>query len=262
MSAPGLHSQPSVVAPPLQTKKDRWCLQATQVELDQALQIFLAERTRLLRVAYRVVGDVGTAEDVVQDTWLRWQRMDRREVKNPAAFLTTATTHLAINLIQSARCRHETPTDTPRAAVVALSEQPTGHAERALAVERMLGFLMTKLTSTELAAYLLRKSFDYPYQAIGEVLETTAPNARQLVRRSQISIASSRVRSVDAAALRRLVAAFRAATGEGDLERLERLLAEGVHQCPASVAGGRHPGRPRRTRPVRTTRSTPSPQAA
>ena len=251
-----------MASPPPRIEDELRRVQTTQEELDQALQIFLAERTRLLRVAYRVVGDVGTAEDVVQDAWLRWQRVNRREVKNPAAFLTTATTHLAINMIQSARHRHEMPTDSPRATVVGLTQEPLAHAERAVAVERMLGFLMMKLTSAELAAYLLRKCFEYPYQEIGGVLETTAPNARQLVRRSQISIASSRVRRVDSAAHRRLVEAFRAATGQGDLERLERLLAEGVYRCPASAPGDRRPGRPRRTRPTRTTRSTPSPQAA
>ncbi|MDQ4055346.1 MAG: sigma-70 family RNA polymerase sigma factor [Actinomycetota bacterium] len=233
-----------------------------EAELEQALEVFLAERTRLLRVAYRVVGDVAQAEDVVQDAWLRWQRMDRREVKNPAAWLTTATTHLAINMIQSARQRHETPTDLPRAVVGRPSEEPAEQAERALAGERMLGFLMAKLTSSELAAYLLRKCFEYPYQEIAEVLRTSAPNARQLVRRSQASIAGSRVRRVDAAAHRRLVQAFTAATGDGDVERLERLLAELACRCPASTAGRRQAGRQCSARPVRAQRSTPSPPAA
>src|SRR5262245_29932012 len=70
--------------------------------LDDAVETFLAERPRLLRIAYGIVGNVAAAEDVVQETWLRWQRCDRGEINNPAAFLATATTRLAINVIQSA----------------------------------------------------------------------------------------------------------------------------------------------------------------
>jgi RNA polymerase sigma factor (sigma-70 family) len=198
------------------------------VELDWAVAVFMRERPRLLRLAYRVVGDKERAEDVVQDAWLRWQGVDRGEIKNPAAFLTTATTHLAINLIQSARHRHETPTDTLRVVASEPTQEPAGHAERAIAVERMLEFLMMKLTATELAAYVLRKSFDYPYQVIADLLGMTAPNARQLVRRGQIGIGGNRTAVVDSVSHRALVAAFRAATEDGRLEPLETILVDGV----------------------------------
>lgn len=196
------------------------------VEVERGLQIFLAERTRLLWVAYRVIGDSAMAEDVVQDAWLRWQRIDRLKVANPAAWLTTATTHLAINMIQSARYRHERPTDSARLGSVRRWDEPAEYAERAVAVDRMLAFLMSKLTASELAACLLRKCFSYPYQEIAELLRTSAPNARQLVRRSQVSIAGDRMLQVDAAAHRQLATAFTAATVDGDIERLERLLAD------------------------------------
>jgi len=262
MCASAFHIHPSDAAHRYPTEDLGTSGGTVEAELEQALQIFMAERTRLLRVAYRVVGDVAEAEDVVQDAWLRWQRMNRREVENPAAFLTTTTTHLAINLIQSARHRHETPTDSPRAAVVGVSQEPMGQAVRALGVERMLGFLMAKLTSSELAAYLLRKCFEYPYQEIAEVLQTSAPNARQLVRRAHVGINGSRARRVDAAAHRRLVAAFTTATRDGDLLGLERLLARGAHRCPASIAGLGQAGLRRSTRPVRTRRSAASSNAA
>ena len=209
-------------------------------DLDEALRVFLAERTRLMRVAFRVVGDVAEAEDVVQEAWLRWQRVDRREIRNPAAFLTTATTHLAINLVQTARHRHETPVDLPR-DTAALMQDATSLAERAIAVEGLLGFLMAKLTSSELAAFVLRNSFDYPYQAISGVLQTTESNARQLVRRSHLSIAGGRAYRVDVEARRRLVAAFVAATTTGELNGLERLLVEHARQsrrCPAASSAG------------------------
>jgi RNA polymerase sigma factor (sigma-70 family) len=208
---------------------------SAEAELDLALHIFLAERTRLLRVAYRVVGDVAAAEDVVQDAWMRWQRVDRAQIKNPAAFLTTATTHLAINLIQSARHRHELPTEATR-LVLGPSDDPTNRAERTAGTERLLGFLMVKLRPAELAAFVLRKCFDFPYQEVAERLGVTEANARQLVRRAHTSIAGPVVRPVDASAHRRLVAAFAAAAESGDLEELVSLLEEAVRKsrrCPA-----------------------------
>jgi RNA polymerase sigma-70 factor (ECF subfamily) len=236
--------------------------QSTEAEAERAVQLFLAERTRLLRVAYRVVGDAATAEDVVQDAWLRWQRVDKREVKNPAAWLTTATTHLAINVIQSARHRHETPTESPRIALVRSSDEPAEHVERSAAVEGVLAFLMAKLTSSELAAYVLRKCFEYPYDEIATILRTSTPNARQLVRRAQLSIAAVRMRPVDAGAHRRLATAFTAATVEGDLEPLERFLADRACRCSAPLAVGRRSGGLRGARSVRSGSSNTSPPAA
>jgi len=226
MSSRGSADQLSVGAPSHRTENERLRVTGIETEPERGLQIFLAERTRLLRVAYRVVGDAAMAEDVVQDAWLRWQRTDRLKVTNPAAWLTTATTHLAINIIQSARRRHERLTESAGLVAVGPSDEPAECAERAVAVDRMLAFLMAKLTASELAACLLRKCFSYPYQEIAEILQTSVPNARQLVRRSQVSIAGDRVHQVDAAAHRQLAAAFTAATLEGDIVRLERLLAD------------------------------------
>ena len=208
---------------PEQSKRqrpDEWPLPIS--DLDEAVRVFLAERARLLRVAYRIVGDFAAAEDVVQEAWMRWQRVDRREIKNPAAFLTTATTHLAINVIQSARHRHELPAELPR--VSGGHCDPSDHLERAVTIERTLGLLMAKLTMAELAALLLRKCFDLSYREVAETLRTTAPNARQLVRRAHVSTTSRRVRPVESDHHRRLVAAFEVATETGDLSRLIDIL--------------------------------------
>ncbi|WP_169576404.1 sigma-70 family RNA polymerase sigma factor [Nocardioides halotolerans] len=209
-------------------------------EMDMAVKVFLAERTRLLRVAYRVVGDFAAAEDVVQEAWMRWQRVDRRQINNPAAFLTTATTHLAINLVQSARHRHELPTEAPRASLD-LSQDPTDHADRTETVERTMGFLMAKLSPGELAAFVLRKCFDFPYDEIAELLGTSPANVRQLVRRGHVSLASSRVRRVNRDAHRRLVEAFIDANETGNLAGLVDLLVEAAHAAPrCSKSRGRH----------------------
>jgi RNA polymerase sigma-70 factor (ECF subfamily) len=219
-------------------------------ELADAVQVFLAERTRLLRVAYRIVGDAAAAEDVVQDAWLRWQRVDRRTIVNPAAFLTTATTHLAINLIQSARYRHEVPTEAPR-AVVRPGWDPTGQVEGgAFATERILGFLLAKLSPSELGAFVLRKCFDYPYPEVAFTLGISVANARQLVCRAHVSMTGTSARRVDLEDHRALVAAFTAATEMGEMNGLLTLLgnaARKARRCGSSQLvsrTGRRPGRP------------------
>lgn len=193
-------------------------------EADGSLTLFLAQRTRLFWLAHRITGDAGSAEDVVQDAWLRWQRTDRSVIKNPAAFLTTTVTNLAINHIQSARHRHEAPTESPLAELAPPGVELTLEVERTLEVEDALAGLMARLTPAELAAYLLRKAFEYPYGEIAAMLRTSSNNARQLVRRAQQRIDGERARSVDEEDHRRLVAAFRIAARAGEIGALEALL--------------------------------------
>jgi DNA-directed RNA polymerase specialized sigma24 family protein len=80
----------------------------SDAELDKAAATFSRVRPRLFGIAYRMLGSVTEAEDIVQEAWLRWQNTDRTVVKNPEAFLATTTTRLAINTLQSARTRRET----------------------------------------------------------------------------------------------------------------------------------------------------------
>ncbi|KUJ36262.1 hypothetical protein ADL25_33495 [Streptomyces sp. NRRL F-5122] len=84
---------------------------AGEDDMDAALGTFLAERTRLFRIAYRILGDVTGAEDVLQEVWLRWQLTQHAEVDDPTAFLATATTRLAVDVVRSARHRHEVPVE-------------------------------------------------------------------------------------------------------------------------------------------------------
>ncbi|RPF30438.1 sigma factor [Streptomyces sp. TLI_185] len=195
-------------------------------DLHSALDIFLAQRTRLFRIAHRILGDVTGAEDVVQEVWLRWQVSRRAEIDHPTAFLVTATTRLALNVVQSARYRHEVPVEPQLADLGDRSAQdPVLNAEQAVAVEGALTLLMTRLTPNGLAAYVLRKGFGYAYADLAALLRISAPNARVVVHRAQTRLERDRERPVPAEFRRRLVAAFRAAAGTGDLEGLLRLLA-------------------------------------
>ncbi|WP_129787525.1 sigma-70 family RNA polymerase sigma factor [Promicromonospora panici] len=197
----------------------------TPTELDAALDVFLAQRPRLIQIAHRVTGDVSGAEDVVQDAWLRWQHTDRGVIENPAAFLTTTTTRLAINVIQSARHRHQATSATSLANLVDAADDQVLRAEQTAVVEKTLQVLMARLTPGKLAAYLLRKGFDYPYAEIAALLRTSSANVRQLVRRAQPDLEGSGERPVDRACHRRLVTAFQVAARTGDLAALETLLA-------------------------------------
>ncbi|MFE1589267.1 sigma-70 family RNA polymerase sigma factor [Streptomyces sp. NPDC058737] len=194
--------------------------------LDTALDVFMPQRKRLLRIAHRIVGDVSEAEDVVQEAWVRWQLTDRAKVKNPVAFLTTTTTRLAINVIQSGRRRHETPSEPQMtdAGDNATFDDPMLRAERTAAVESALALLMARLTPDRLAAYVLRKGFGYTYEELAKLLQISATNARVVVHRAQARLDSKRQRPFATESHRRLVDAFRPAADTGDLEELLGLL--------------------------------------
>lgn len=196
-------------------------------DLDTALDVFLTQRKRLFRLAHRIVGDASGAEDVVQEAWVRWQLTDRADVKNPAAFLTTTTTRLALNVVRSGRRRHETPSEprfTDDLDDHATSDDPILCAERTVAIESALALLMARLTPDRLAAYVLRKGFDYTYAELAKVLRISAPNARVVVHRAQARLDSERERPIPTESHRRLVNAFRTAADTGELEGLLRLL--------------------------------------
>jgi RNA polymerase sigma-70 factor (ECF subfamily) len=110
------------------------------------------------------------------------------------------------------------------------AQDPTGSTERTSEVEETLHLLMTRLRPAELAAYVLRKGFDYPYGDIAALLRTSGANARQLVRRAQQHLDGGREQEVSPGAHGELVAAFLAAARRGDFTDLERLL-EGAARC-------------------------------
>ncbi|MFB6894664.1 RNA polymerase sigma-70 factor [Kitasatospora sp. NPDC056327] len=195
---------------------------------DRATRDFLAVRPRLFGIAYRVLGSAVEAEDVVQETWLRWQGTDRSAVLEPAAFLATVTTRLAVNVATSARVRREAYVGPWLPEPVDTSADPQLGAERAEAVGLAVLLLLERLNPVERAAYVLREAFDYPYRRVADILETSEANARQLVSRARRHLAAARRARVDAAEHRRLLEVFVGAARTGDLAVLERLLAADV----------------------------------
>ncbi|MEV7804471.1 sigma-70 family RNA polymerase sigma factor [Microbispora sp. NPDC088329] len=206
---------------------------------DGAASAFAGVAPRLFAIGLRVLHDVGEAEDVVQETWLRWARTDRSIVADPPAFLALTTTRLAINIAQSARRRRETSTGSWLPETRDPSAGPETAAERHEAVDTAIRMLLERLTPAERAVYLLRMAFDYPYRRISEVLHLSEDHARQLVRRARDHLATERRNPVSAVGHRRLVRTFLAAAQTGDLAELEELLA-------AATAATERRGRGRR----------------
>ncbi|MCQ4199571.1 RNA polymerase sigma-70 factor [Streptomyces coelicoflavus] len=196
--------------------------------LDQATKDFLSARPQLFGIAYRVLGSAAEAEDIVQETWLRWQSTDRSKVHEPAAFLTTVATRLAINVAQSARVRRESYVGPWLPEPVDTTQDPHLGAERAEAVEMAVLLLLEKLNPVERTAYVLREAFDYPYGRIAEILETSEANTRQLVSRGRKHLAAERKEAVSPTAHRRLLEVFLSAARTGDLSGLEDVLTADV----------------------------------
>lgn len=195
---------------------------------DDGLAAFLHARPRLFGIAYRMLGSAAEAEDVVQDVWVRWQTTDRGAVRNPAAFLVTAATRLAINVLQSARARRETYVGPWLPEPVDTGADPALGAERGEALNFAVLLLLEKLAPTERAAYVLREAFNYPYREIADILRVEEANARQLVTRAREHVSGGRRMPVGAGEQRRLLDAFVAAARAGDLAGLERLFAADV----------------------------------
>lgn len=192
------------------------------------MAVFNESRPRLFGIAYRMLGSVAEAEDVVQDAWLRWQGTDREVVANPPGFLTTVTTRLAINVTDSARSRREHYVGPWLPEPVDTSADPALGAESAEALSAAVLVLLEKLPARERAAYVLREAFDYPYPEIARVLEITEANARQVVTRARRHIESGRSAPVSTAEHRRLLTAFLLAARAGDVAALQALLADDV----------------------------------
>jgi RNA polymerase sigma-70 factor, ECF subfamily len=196
--------------------------------LDQAASVFVDLRPRLFGIAYRMLGSSSEAEDLVQEVWVRWQNTDRSAVKDPTAFLATATTRLAINVSQSARKRRESYVGPWLPEPVDTGAGPEAGAERGEELELAVLLLLEKLSPTERAAFVLRESFDYRYGQIAAILELSEANTRKLVSRARKRISAGRRKPVSSAAHRRLLAAFLAAARAGELTALEELFAADV----------------------------------
>jgi RNA polymerase sigma-70 factor (ECF subfamily) len=179
-------------------------------------------------VAYRMLGSVAEAEEVVQEALLRLAQQEEA-IDEPAAWMTTVVTRLSINVLRSARARRESYVGPwlPEPLLEDQAPGPGSRAELADSLSLALLALMERLTPTERAAYLLRDAFGYEYAEIAAIIDQSEVNSRQLATRARKHLEASRPRfDPDEAARDALLERFLAAAEDGDLEALEEMLAK------------------------------------
>lgn len=186
---------------------------------------FEAQRSRLFGIAYRMLGSATEAEDMVQETYLRWSQAD--DVETPAAWLATVVTNLCLNQLTSARARRERYVGPWLPEPVATADGtlgPVDTAERRELVSFALLVLLEQLTPVERAVFVLREAFAYPHADVAGVLGLSEANSRQVHRRARQRLAGHQPRG-SASRSRELLERFLAAASEGDVAGLERMLA-------------------------------------
>jgi RNA polymerase sigma-70 factor (ECF subfamily) len=185
-------------------------------------------------VAYRMLGRVADAEDVVQEAWLRWSAADRTEVREPRAYLVRVTTRLAIDRLRQVKARGEAYVGPwlPEPYVTDFGDTVPDTAERAVladSVSLAVLVVLESLSPLERAVFVLREAFGYPYADIATMLDRGEPAVRQLAARARKHVDERRPRyEVDPAQRRDLTERFLAAAAEGDLAGLMAMLAPDV----------------------------------
>jgi RNA polymerase sigma-70 factor (ECF subfamily) len=204
------------------------------VTTQTATDVFEEHRPLLVGVAYRMLGRVADAEDVVQDAWLRWSRADRAEVREPRAYLVRITTRLAIDRLRQVQKRGEAYVGPwlPEPYLTEFGDAAPDAAEHAVladSVSLALLVVLESLSPLERAVFVLREAFGYPYAEIAALLDRGEPAVRQLAARARRHVDERRPRyDVDPAQRRELTERFLAAAAGGDLDGLMSLLAPDV----------------------------------
>lgn len=190
---------------------------------------YIELRPKLFGVAYRMLGSVSDAEDVVQDAYLRWQGVDTAEIRSAEAFLTTVVVRLSLDQLRSARARRETYVGPwlPEPLVVDDSSDPAAVSELSDSLSMAFLVLLETLTPLERAAFLLREVFRYDYDEIAAMIDRQPAACRQLVTRARKHVADRRQRfDADRRRGSELARAFVAACMSGDLDAVVSMLAE------------------------------------
>jgi RNA polymerase sigma-70 factor, ECF subfamily len=196
-------------------------------------------RRRLVGLAYRMLGSMADAEDAVQETYVRWHEADCDTVSNPRAFLMTTTTRICLDMLKSARARHEEYVGPwlPEPVVDTAALAPDSRTELAEDLSIALLLTLDRLSPLERAAFLLHDVFDFSFNEVAAALERSAAACRQLAARAREHVRAIRPRGATVPPARsgeieakhaQLISAFAAATQSGDLDRLTQLLASDV----------------------------------
>jgi len=183
------------------------------------LEVFTEHRSYLFALAYKMLGSVMDAEDLIQDTFLRWQNSSLARIKSPKAFLSTVVRNLCLNHLQSARVRREELSDAP--------EEIQVNEETLIADSLSSAFLvlLERLSPKERAVFLLREVFDRDYDEIAAIVRKNTVTCRQMLRRAKQHIQSGTSRfSASKEQLELLVRKFSDSCATGDISGLVAAL--------------------------------------
>ncbi len=217
-------------------------------------EAFETLRPLMFSIAYRMLGSVADAEDIVQEAFLRYHRVvaDGGQIESPKAFLSSVTTRLSIDQLRSARSRREAyvgpwlpePMLTDPAAPAPTAPDPAAHAEDADSLSMAFLLLLERLSPTERAVFLLRDVFGYDYAEIAGIIGKGEDNCRQLARRARQHVVEHKPRfDVPRRERDELAARFFAAMADGEMSGLVDMLAADV--VVYGDSGGTRPSWPR-----------------
>jgi RNA polymerase sigma-70 factor (ECF subfamily) len=206
------------------------------------LAVFESHRALLVAHAYRMLGDLGRAEDMVQDAWLRWNGR-QVDVDTPRAYLVTLVTRLCLNELDSAKTRREESRSDRLPEPVDLREGGMDRVEMLDHVSMAFLVVLQRLTPAERAVLLLRDVFDFGYDEIAALIGKSEAACRKLLERARQNVASEkRMFSASPDVHRRLLTAFSKAASEGDLDGLVEMLADDAVMITDGGPEGRRAG--------------------
>ena len=195
--------------------------------------IFERHRARLRSIAYRMLGEMAAAEDVVQEAWLRWRTAESDDIRDPGAWLSTATVRLALDALRAARARRESYVGPwlpepilPDDARIFAADAPAEHAELASDLSLALMHVLERLSPEERAALILHDAFDFGYDVIAGTLGKSETACRKLVSRARERVKTDRPRFTASSDHHRdLLARFAKASVAADAKELAALFA-------------------------------------
>ncbi|MEU6590522.1 RNA polymerase sigma-70 factor [Streptomyces sp. NPDC046881] len=197
--------------------------------VDSATEVFVAHRNLLFTVAYEMLGSAADAEDVLQETWLRWAGVDLRTVRDHRAYLVRITTRQALSRLRTLRRRKESYVGPWLPEPLLTAPDVAEDVELADSVSMAMLLVLETLTPTERAVFVLREVFDLEYDEIAEAVGKSPAAVRQIAHRARAHVAARRPREVvSPAETRGVLEAFQRAVETGDLQRLLDMIAPDV----------------------------------
>ncbi|RKF26861.1 RNA polymerase sigma-70 factor [Micromonospora globbae] len=196
---------------------------------DTATEVFLAHRNLLFTVAYEMLGSAADAEDVLQETWLRWVGVDLDGVRDRRAYLVRITTRQALIRLRALRRRRESYVGSWLPEPLLTTPDVAEDVELADSVSMAMLLVLETLTPTERAVFVLREVFDLDYDEIAGAVDKSPAAVRQIAHRARAHVAARRPRgTVSAEQTRGALEAFQRAVETGDLQSLLDILAPDV----------------------------------